>query len=155
MGQGSTAASAAFDLARFLEAQAPVYERVRNELEAGRKDSHWMWFIFPQLRGLGQSAMARRYGLSGLAEAQAYLRHAVLGARLIECTELVNGAAVASIRHVFGSPDDLKFCSCITLFAALPAAPSVFTQALERYYDGRADPLTIGALACERSKGAG
>ena len=123
MRKDSAAATDPFDLGRFVEAQAAVYAQVRRELEAGRKHSHWMWFIFPQLRGLGHSAMAQRYGLSGLGEAAAYLQHSVLGPRLIECTELVNRAAAASIRTIFLPPDDLKFRSCMTLFAALPAAP--------------------------------
>ena len=141
-----TATTDPFDLVRFTEAQAAVYARVRRELEAGRKETHWMWFVFPQLRGLGHSPTAQRYGLSGLAEAQAYLRHAVLGARLIECTEIVNRAAASSIGDIFGPPDDLKFRSCMTLFAALPAAPAVFAAGLQRFFDGSGDPLTLTAL---------
>ena len=136
-----------FDLARFVTAQAAVYAQVRQELEAGRKRSHWMWFVFPQLRGLGHSSMAQRYGLSGLGETQAYRQHSVLGPRLIECTVLVNRAAAGSIQDIFATPDDLKFRSCMTLFAALPATPPVFTGALTRYFGGIADPLTLEALA--------
>jgi uncharacterized protein (DUF1810 family) len=104
-----------------------------------------MWFVFPQLRGLGHSSMAQRYGLGGLGEAHAYLQHAVLGPRLIECTELVIRAA-GSIRDIFASPDDLKFRSCMTLFAALPSAPPIFARALARFFGGAADPLTLEAL---------
>ena len=120
--------------------------RVRAELQGGRKRSHWMWFVFPQLRGLGQSAMAQRYGLGGLAEAQAYLQHTLLGPRLIECTELVIGAPAGSVQEIFASPDDLKFRSCMTLFAALPSAPPVFARALARFFGGAGDPLTLEAL---------
>lgn len=145
-----------FDLARFLVAQTPVFPRVRRELQAGRKASHWMWFVFPQLRGLGHSSMAQHYGLGGLGEAQAYLQHAVLGPRLIECTELVNRAAADSIQDIFASPDDLKFRSCMTLFAALPSAPPVFARALARFFGGSPDPLTREALErLEHSGSAG
>jgi uncharacterized protein (DUF1810 family) len=149
-------ASEAFDLARFVAAQAAVFAQVRCELEAGRKRSHWMWFVFPQLRGLGQSAMAQRYGLSGLGEAAAYLQHPVLGPRLIECTQLVNRTTIGSIGAIFDAPDDLKFRSCMTLFAALPSAPGVFARALERFFEGSADALTLEALdRLERSSHAG
>lgn len=145
-----------FDLARFVEAQAAVFAQVRRELQAGRKHSHWMWFVFPQLRGLGASPLAQRYGLSGRGEARAYLQHPVLGARLIECTELVNRAAAASIGEIFAAPDDLKFRSCMTLFAALPAAPPVFARALELYFGAIPDPLTVAALErLDRSPDAG
>jgi uncharacterized protein (DUF1810 family) len=139
-------ASDPFELARFVDAQDAVFAQVRRELEAGRKDSHWMWFIFPQLHGLGHSAMAQRYGLSGLGEAQAYLQHPLLGPRLIECTVLVNRTAAGSIQAIFAPPDDLKFRSCMTLFAALPAAPEVFARALERFFDGSGDAVTLDAL---------
>jgi len=137
----------AFDLQRFVSAQARVIEQVRAELAAGRKRSHWMWFIFPQLRGLGHSATAQRYALSGLEEAQAYRQHPLLGARLIECTSLVNGLKDLSAHDVFGSPDDLKFRSCMTLFARVPQAGAVFEQALSRYFDGVPDPRTLQLLA--------
>jgi uncharacterized protein (DUF1810 family) len=136
-----------FDLARFVDAQAAVFPQVRRELEAGHKDSHWMWFIFPQLRGLGHSSMAQRYGLSGLVEAQAYLQHSLLGPRLVECTVLVNRTAAGSIGQIFSPPDDLKFRSCMTLFAALPAAPPIFAHALARYFGGSPDALTLDAVA--------
>jgi uncharacterized protein (DUF1810 family) len=132
------------DLERFVLAQQGVYARVRAELAAGCKRTHWMWFIFPQLKGLGASPMARRYALDSLAEARDYLAHPVLGARLIECTQLVNAAAAARIDGIFGYPDDLKFRSCMTLFAhAGPGAPaSPFHAALERYFAGVEDPRT-------------
>ena len=110
-----------YNLQRFVEAQDPVFEQVRAELQAGQKQSHWMWFIFPQLRGLGRSATATRFAISSLAEAQAYGQHQILGPRLRECTRLVNGAERRSAREIFGYPDDLKFHSSMTLFAA--AAP--------------------------------
>ena len=113
-----------FDLQRFVEAQDPVYSRVVSELRSGRKTSHWMWFVFPQMRGLGQSAMATKYGISGPDEAAAYLRHAVLGARLRECTGLVNQIEGSSIDDIFGSPDNMKFHSCMTLFESVATEQS-------------------------------
>src|SRR3954463_10902527 len=106
-----------FELRRFVEAQNPIYQRVCQELSRGRKETHWMWFIFPQLRGLGHSAMAHRYGIASQAEAEAYLRHPMLGPRLRECTRLVNEVEGRTIHQIFGSPDDLKFRSCMTLFS--------------------------------------
>ncbi len=120
-----------FDLQRFVEAQAPVFERVCAELEAGRKESHWMWFVFPQIEGLGRSPTAQRFAISGRDEAEAYLRHAVLGPRLRRCTELVNGVEGRSAHQIFGAPDDMKFHSSMTLFggrrrrqADLPRRPA-------------------------------
>lgn len=135
-----------YDLERFVEAQAGVYEQVCRELEEGRKRSHWMWFIFPQLKGLGHSAMAERYGISSRAEAEAYLAHAVLGARLRYCTELVAAVEGRSVEQIFGSPDDLKFRSSMTLFASVDAEGSVFARALGKYFGGRPDRLTIERL---------
>src|SRR5215467_5629624 len=106
-----------YNLKRFVAAQDPVFEQVRGELRAGRKRSHWMWFIFPQIRGLGQSSTALHFGISSLQEARAYLRHPLLGSRLRECTALVNALQDRSIEEVFGYPDHLKFRSCMTLFA--------------------------------------
>ena len=106
-----------FALNRFVTAQAPVFAAALDELKAGRKQSHWMWFVFPQLRGLGHSAMAEFYGISSLAEARAYLAHPLLGPRLILCTETVLALQGRSVHAIFGSPDDLKFCSSMTLFA--------------------------------------
>ena len=135
-----------YDLDRFVQAQQPVFARVREELQEGRKRSHWMWFVFPQLRGLGHSATARHYGLAGLAEAEAYLAHPILGARLLACTGLVNALAARSAHDIFGSPDDLKFHSSMTLFArARPEAPA-FGEALDKYFGSVPDPLTVAKL---------
>jgi uncharacterized protein (DUF1810 family) len=134
-----------YNLARFVEAQRPVYGRVLAELRGGRKQSHWMWFIFPQARGLGRSAMAERYGIGSLAEARAYLEHPVLGPRLRECTALANGIEGRTIGAIFGSPDDLKFHSSMTLFAAVAADEACFTEALRRYFGGEADPRAMPA----------
>ncbi len=131
-----------FDLERFVVAQAPVYERVRAELAAGAKASHWMWFIFPQLRGLGRSAMAEHFGLVGRAEAEAYLAHPVLGARLRECTRLVLDVRNRTVHEIFGSPDDLKFRSSMTLFATVAPEEPLFRQALDRCFGSRPDTLT-------------
>jgi uncharacterized protein (DUF1810 family) len=134
-----------FDLARFIDAQAPVYRQVVAELGRGRKQSHWMWFIFPQLAGLGFSVMAQRFAIASRDEATAYLRHPVLAPRLIECTRLVNAVEGSTIREILGSPDDLKFCSSMTLFAVVSSAPE-FPAALEKYYGGEADPRTLELL---------
>lgn len=136
-----------FDLARFLDAQAPVIGQVRRELRAGRKTSHWMWFVFPQLRGLGQSAMATHYGLAGIEEARAYLAHPVLGARLRECVGLVHAAGGHSAAAILGAVDALKFRSCLTLFAAADPAEPVFRDALARFFGGSPDPRTVALLA--------
>jgi uncharacterized protein (DUF1810 family) len=131
------------DLRRFVEAQDPVYEQVLAELRAGSKRTHWMWFIFPQLRGLGSSAMAERYGIASRQEAEEYLRHPVLGPRLIECTRLVNAIEGRTIDEIFGYPDDLKFRSSMTLFAAVAVGQTEFQRALEKYFNGERDPLTL------------
>ena len=136
------------NLARFVEAQAPVYETALAELRAGRKRSHWMWFVFPQLAGLGMSATAQFYGLTGKAEARAYLAHPVLGTRLLACTEAVLGIEGRSLHAIFGSPDDLKFRSSMTLFeAASEGSETAFGAALDRYCDGERDPRTLELLA--------
>jgi uncharacterized protein (DUF1810 family) len=135
-----------FGLARFVQAQEPVLPRVRQELSDGYKRSHWMWFIFPQLRGLGHSEMARRYAIASLAEAQAYLRHPDLGPRLLECTQLVNAVEGRSIHQILGSPDDRKFHSSMTLFAAAQPGASVFQEALGKYFGGAPDPMTSEKL---------
>jgi uncharacterized protein (DUF1810 family) len=135
-----------FDLARFLDAQAPVIDTATAELARGRKRSHWMWFVFPQLKGLGRSAMAARYGIASRAEAKAYLAHPVLGARLVHCTALANAAPRGSAHDIFGTPDDLKFHSCMTLFAhAGPEVPA-FPAALTRFFEGREDGATRALL---------
>lgn len=139
-------ASNPFDLNRFVRAQAPVYRGVVEELRGGRKRGHWMWFVFPQLSGLGSSPMADRYGISGLDEARAYLRHGLLGPRLRECARLVNGVQGRSAAEIFGSPDDLKLRSSMTLFARAADDNEDFTALLDRYYDGREDPLTVARL---------
>lgn len=135
-----------FDLQRFVDAQARVYPTVVEELRAGRKRSHWIWFIFPQLEGLGSSPTAVRYGISSLEEAQAYLRHEVLGPRLHECTRLVNQISDRSIHDIFGSPDDLKVRSSMTLFARATSDNRDFRELLEKYYGGEEDPMTLRAL---------
>jgi len=131
-------------LERFIEAQAPVIEQVRRELRAGAKRTHWMWFVFPQLRGLGRSPTAQHYGLASADEARAYLAHPVLGPRLVECTELVNQVEGKTALQIFGSPDEMKFRSCMTLFATLRPAP--FRDALLKFFDGHPDKLTLGLL---------
>jgi uncharacterized protein (DUF1810 family) len=131
-----------FDLQRFVAAQAPVYAQVTAELAAGRKRSHWMWFVFPQLKGLGRSAMAQHYGIASPAEARAYWAHPLLGPRLAQCTGLVLAIDGRSVHEIFGSPDDLKFRSCMTLFAQATGEP-LFTRALEKYFGGEADPRTV------------
>lgn len=135
------------DLQRFVAAQTPVYQQVLTELRQARKTSHWMWFVFPQLRGLGLSEMARYYGLCSATEAAAYQQHPVLGPRLLECTGLVVGAAAEHTVHdIFGSPDDLKLRSCITLFAEVADDP-LFARALQTLFGGRADSRTLELLA--------
>ncbi|MCA3423771.1 MAG: DUF1810 domain-containing protein [Roseomonas sp.] len=136
-----------FDVERFVVAQATAMAQIRRELEAGRKQSHWIWFVFPQLRALGRSSTALHYGIASLAEAQAYMAHPVLGPRLIECTKLVNAVQGRSVHEIFGSPDDLKFRSSMTLFAACGAEPAVFSDAIARYFEGIPDPLTLELLS--------
>jgi len=136
-----------YDLHRFLDAQAPVYDQVLDELTRGAKTSHWMWFVFPQLRGLGHSAMAHRYGLASLAEAQAYAQHPVLGARLVDCLARVLQVEGRTARQIFGTPDDLKFRSSMTLFElAMPAEPR-FGQAIDRHFGGVRDTATLALLS--------
>ena len=135
-----------YDLQRFLEAQDGVYEEVLRELRAGRKTSHWMWFVFPQIEGLGYSSMAQRYAVDGRAEAEAYLHHPVLEARLRECTALVNAIEGRSVHEIFGSPDDMKFRSSMTLFAACAGVAAVFQAALDKYFGGGGDSLTLQRL---------
>jgi uncharacterized protein (DUF1810 family) len=140
----------AFDLERFTHAQEQVYERVLAELSAGRKQSHWMWFIFPQLRGLGSSATAQRFGIISLAEARAYLAHPALGTRLRECTRLTNAISGRSIEQIFGHPDELKFRSCMTLFRQAADGSSdagLFNTALEKFFRGEEDSLTRELLS--------
>jgi uncharacterized protein (DUF1810 family) len=136
-----------FDLQRFVDAQDAVYDAVVEELRAGRKRSHWIWFVFPQLSGLGHSAMAARYGISSRDEARAYLEHGVLGPRLHECTRLVIAIRGRSIEEIFGFPDDLKVRSSMTLFARATEDNQDFVQLLDKYYDGEEDPLTVARLS--------
>ena len=139
--------SDAFDLERFVSAQAPVFAEALAEICAGRKRSHWMWFVFPQLRGLGMSSTAQHYGISDLGEARAYLAHPLLSERLLRCTEAVMAIEGRSLHEIFGSPDDLKFASSMTLFSiAAPERPNLFQQAIQRCCGGQADPRTVAFL---------
>ena len=135
----------ASELDRFVQAQEGVYPRVIDELSAGRKQSHWMWFIFPQIAGLGTSAMAQRYAINSRAEAQAYLAHDILGGRLLECTRLLVALLNRSITEILGQPDDLKFRSSMTLFDAVSEQP-IFADAIGQFYAGVRDPLTLKIL---------
>jgi uncharacterized protein (DUF1810 family) len=135
-----------FDLDRFVRAQDTVMAQVRRELGEGRKRSHWMWFVFPQLRGLGRSATARHYGIGSLAEARAYLAHPVLGPRLVECAGLANRVEGRSVHEIFGSPDDLKFQSSMTLFASADPEAPVFREALAKHFGGAPDAQTLEKL---------
>ncbi|AGZ43183.1 DUF1810 domain-containing protein [Actinoplanes friuliensis] len=134
------------DLARFVDAQQDVHERALAELRAGRKRSHWMWFVFPQIAGLGLSATAQRYAIAGLAEAREYLAHPVLGPRLVESAETLLGVEGRTAEQIFGYPDDLKLRSSMTLFAHAAEDPAVFRAVLDRYYDGEDDPATLQRL---------
>ncbi len=133
-------------LDHFVAAQDRVYEQVKAELRAGAKQTHWMWFIFPQLAALGRSPMAQRYGLADLHAARAYIFHPTLGPRLVECTRLVNAVSGRSAHQIFGSPDDLKFRSSMTLFAHADPEQPAFRAALDKYYGGIEDPLTLDLL---------
>ena len=135
-----------FDLNRFLEAQNPLFEEVQAELRRGCKVGHWMWFVFPQLKDLGSSQMAKKFGISSKAEAEAYLAHPILGARLTECTRLVNLVDGHSIEEIFGDVDAVKFRSSTTLFAHVAGDASVFTDALRKYFGGRPDQVTLDLL---------
>ena len=135
-----------FNLQRFVDAQASVYADVLDELRAGQKATHWMWFIFPQLKELGRSAIAKHYGITSLAEALAYLEHPLLGQRLLECTGLMLTARGKSTLEILGSPDDLKFRSCMTLFMAAQPDLPVWQAALDQYFGGEADAATVSLL---------
>ncbi|BCQ25512.1 DUF1810 family protein [Caballeronia sp. NK8] len=135
-----------YDLQRFVDAQKSVIDEVRAELRAGRKRTHWMWFVFPQIAGLGHSAMAQHYAISSLDEARAYLVHPVLGARLVELTRIVDGLEGRSVGEIFGYPDDMKFHSSMTLFAHIADTPDVFLDALRHYFAGRPDDATLARL---------
>ena len=135
-----------YDLQRFVDAQDPVIEQVYEELREGRKRGHWIWFIFPQLRGLGPSDVATKFGISSLQEAAEYLKHTVLGPRLRTCGELVIRVEGRSIEQIFGYPDYLKFRSSMTLFARATSENQVFNNALQKYFVGECDSLTIERL---------
>lgn len=136
-----------YDLQRFVDAQEPVYAAVLGELRSGRKRSHWIWFVFPQLRGLGRSPTAAHYGISSLDEARAYLAHDVLGPRLRECTRLVAQIDGRSVEDIFGWPDILKVCSSMTLFAHATDDNADFRAVLDKFYNGVQDPVTVEQLA--------
>jgi uncharacterized protein (DUF1810 family) len=136
-----------FDLDRFVGAQAATYQRAVAEIRGGRKQSHWMWFVFPQIRGLGYSATARRYGITGLPEARAYLAHPVLGARLLECAAVLEGLdSGESAVDIFGSTDAVKLRSSLTLFAQAAGPGSIFWRLLDRFFAGERDDLTVAML---------
>ena len=139
-----------FDLQRFLDAQAPIYAQVVAELRHGQKQSHWMWFIFPQLAGLGHSAMAQRFAIASREEAIAYLGHGVLGFRLKECTALIMAVEGRTVREILGSPDDLKFQSSLTLFSAVSPDPE-FSAAIAKFYGGKPDQRTLDLLISQRT----
>jgi uncharacterized protein (DUF1810 family) len=135
-----------FDLMRFVDAQAPVYGRVIGELRDGRKRSHWMWYVFPQVAGLGFSIMSQRFAIGSRAEATAYLEHPLLGSRLIECTDAMLSHPDLSAHAILGSPDDMKFRSSMTLFGAVSEKGSPFERALEQFFDGERDEKTVALL---------
>jgi uncharacterized protein (DUF1810 family) len=142
--------SDSFDLQRFVDAQAAIYPRVVEELSRGRKQSHWMWFVFPQMAGLGFSAMAQRFAIGSRAEAVAYLEHELLGPRLIECTRLVMAASEKPVSDILGSPDDMKFRSCVTLFDAV-SKQEIFAEAIAAFYPDGKDRATLEILETSRS----
>lgn len=135
-----------YDLQRFVDAQGPVFEQVRSELMEGRKRGHWMWFIFPQIKGLGHSLTTNKFAISSREEAEAYLRHPILGPRLRECTRLVILVEGRSINQIFGYPDDLKFRSSMTLFAHATSENQAFNDALQKYFGSEVDRLTLERL---------
>jgi uncharacterized protein (DUF1810 family) len=137
-------------LDRFVDAQAPIYEQALAELRAGQKQSQWMWYVFPQIASLGQSATSRAYAIQSLDEARAYLANPVLGVRYRECCQAVMNVREKSARDIFGSPDDMKFCSSLTLFAEAAPDEVLFYNLLEKYYDGDADEATLELLAHEK-----
>ncbi len=134
------------NLQRFVDAQCSTYDQALAELQAGRKQSHWMWFIFPQISGLGHSAMAQRYAITSRDEAAAYLLHPVLGPRVEKCATAMLAHADRSARQILGSPDDMKLRSSMTLFAAVAPEPTLYRQVLEQFYAGQADPATLQRL---------
>lgn len=141
-----------YDLARFVGAQEGVYERALSEIEQGQKRTHWMWFVFPQMAGLGRSSISQEYAIRSRAEAVAYLEHALLGPRLIEVTEALLRLSGRSAHDIFGSPDHMKLRSCATLFAEVSPAGSAFERLLHKYFDGKPDRRTLELLATDRSQ---
>jgi uncharacterized protein (DUF1810 family) len=139
-----------YSLNRFVQAQEDDYEQAMSEIRSGRKRSHWMWYIFPQYDGLGFSSTARRYAIKSMAEAKAYLRHPLLGPRLLECAEAAIGVEAQCASEVFGSPDDMKLRSCATLFACVSPAGSVFERLLDKYFRGERDDKTLRLLGVTR-----
>jgi uncharacterized protein (DUF1810 family) len=135
-----------FDLNRFISAQAEIYERVLSELRSGRKRSHWMWYIFPQIEGLGQSSTTRYYSIKSLEEARAYLDHPVLGPRLVQCAEAVLAIEGRMVSDIFGYPDDMKLKSSMTLFSSVAGPDSVFFSVLDKYFQGERDMHTVQLL---------
>ena len=131
---------------RFVEAQNPVYDQVCRDLQQGLKVTHWMWFIFPQIGGLSSSAMSRRFAITSMVEADAYLDHSVLGPRLVQCSEFVINTSGRTLKQILGPTDNMKFRSCMTLFAHTTASNKVFEDALQRYFSGRYDQLTLDRL---------
>ncbi len=140
-----------YNLQRFVDAQNPIFTQVLSELRTGHKSSHWMWFIFPQIAGLGSSAMAQKFAITCLAEAKAYLQHPVLGPRLLECCRLINAVEDRSINQILGSPDDSKFRSSMTLFAQAEPENQIFSSSLQKYSNGDADAATLASISCEAS----
>ena len=136
-----------YKLQRFVLAQEPVMERVREELRQGRKRSHWMWFIFPQIEGLGHSAMAQKFAISSLEEAKAFLQHPLLGPRLRECSRLMAQVEGRSIDDILGFPDNMKFRSAMTLFSQAAPEEKVFLDCLQKYFGGELDPATLDQLS--------
>ena len=134
------------DLSRFVRAQTGDYDQALAEIKSGRKRSHWMWYIFPQIDGLGFSSMSRRYSIKSVAEAKAYLDHPLLGPRLVECSGAAMGVEGRSASEIFGSPDDMKLKSCATLFASVTPPDSVFTRSLDKYFKGERDVKTLQLL---------
>jgi uncharacterized protein (DUF1810 family) len=146
MIMSSNAASDPFGLNRFLQAQVGDYEQALLEIRSGRKRSHWMWYIFPQFEGLGFSSTSRRYAIKSVAEAETYLKHPVLGPRLVECAEAALAIEGRTAAEIFGSPDDMKLRSCATLFASVSPPESVFERLLVKYFRGERDDKTLGLM---------
>ena len=135
-----------FELVRFVRAQEPDYKRAVDELRAGHKRTHWMWYVFPQFDGLGVSPRSFKFAIKSRAEAIAYLTHPILGPRLLECCEVIVGLEDCSVTEIFGKPDDLKFHSCVTLFAQVSSDP-LFKRVLDKFFDGKADERTLQLLS--------